>query len=80
MRSWTPDQQGAVRAMILDGRSHAEIAKRLGLTRDTVSGAIRRYALAPGATVPEKPPRKDPADLWTEARLTERWTDRRRAA
>jgi hypothetical protein len=78
--TWSPKRQEAVRAMILDGLSHAQIAKRLVLTRDAVSGGIRRYALAPGASVPERPPRKDPADLWTEARLTERWSDRRKAA
>jgi hypothetical protein len=80
MRSWTSERRAAVKGLLLAGLSHAQIARRLGMSRDTVSGGIRRYALAPGATVPEKPSRKEPADLWTEARLTARWSDRRRAA
>lgn len=77
--AWTPDRCGVVRSMILDGLSHAQIAARLGLTRDTVSSGIRRYALSPGAVAPEKAARKDAPDLWTVTRLTERWAGRRRA-
>jgi hypothetical protein len=73
MAAWTSDRQAEVRRLILAGFSHAQIAERLDLSRDTVSGGIRRYALTPGATVPDKRPRKEAADLWTEARLTQPW-------
>jgi hypothetical protein len=73
---WSAERQETVRRLILDGYSHAQIAARLGLSRDTVSGGVRRYALTPGATVPEKRPRKEPSDLWTESRLTQPWGSR----
>lgn len=80
MRGWSTERCATVRQMILDGLSHAQIARRLGLTRDMVSSAVRRYALNPGAVVPERTyPKEPPRDLWTEARLTERWADRRTA-
>ena len=76
---WTSHRQDAVRDLLLAGRSHAQIAASLGLSRDTVSSGIRRYALTPGASVPDRRPRKEAPDLWTAARLTERWADRHAA-
>jgi transposase-like protein len=79
---WTEETKAAVRRLIANGATHAEAARALGMTRDVISSAVRRYGLKPGA----EPAKDDRAradrigDRWTEERLTERWADRRRAA
>jgi transposase-like protein len=79
---WTDEAKAAVRRLIANGATHAEAARALGLSRDVISSGVRRYGLKPGA----EPERSDRANLnrtgdrWTEERLTERWSDRKRAA
>lgn len=60
--------------MLHDGLSFSRAAKRLGVNRGSVSWATARYGI-----------NREPADLYRppletdwEARLTERWADRRR--
>lgn len=79
---WTAELKAAVRGLIEAGQTLAEIARRTGHSRDVIGSGVRRYGLRPGKAPPPKRERQEPGECnrWTEARLTERWADRRRMA
>lgn len=52
------------------GLSYSQIAKRVGTTKGGVAGILFR------ARNPEL--HRERSDLWTEARLTEKWENRKR--
>lgn len=80
--TWTADLKATVRGMITAGLTFAQIAERTGHSRDVIGSGVRRYGLRPGKAPPPKREPQPPGECnrWTEERLTERWSERRRAA
>lgn len=62
---------GLVLSMNAAGYPYRQIAIRLGITKGAVAGIIHRHK-HPTEKVERHP------DLWTEARLTEKWENRKR--
>lgn len=74
-----PATKAKLMAMIDSGVSYGSAGKKLGLTRGAVAGIIYRIR-HPDADVKRDRRKLDGArDLWSESRLTERWSDRKSA-
>jgi hypothetical protein len=76
---WTPERRCRLSRLLIDGLSYGKAAKVLGVPRGSVCWAAARYGIqrAPADTSRATGQR---AEDWFDARLTERWADRRGAA
>ena len=76
MSTWTPERRIKLEALLADGYSFAQAAKRLGVPRGSVCWATARYGIN-RAPDPNVQPDGREEQSW-ETRLTERWADRKK--
>lgn len=75
---WSRAQIAELRRLVDQDLRYDVIARKLGRpSRRAIGGAVYRYITHPEAYTPR--PRVAP-DVWTDARLTERWADRQKGA
>lgn len=80
---WTTKEIETIEALKAEGLSYAEIAPRLGRTRNAVAGAVRRHIHKIPDTRQRHKPRirtganKGLTGTWTERALTETWAERK---
>lgn len=76
---WTDERTALLKAYKKEGLSHAEIAHKLGVTRNTVCGKLNRLGLVGPCKTPYKArrgPDKVPRSSWDHV-VFESWSDRK---